>query len=105
MEMSPKNDYHRFILFCVDNFGQFNKGEAMTTYYVGEDAVVLGFDEIDKLSIGERILACLAENDLPLWAEAEAEIFAFQGEKLLIARPRGPRLIRIKSQTPRLRRV
>lgn len=79
----------------------------MVTYHVSRGCVIL------LLAPGQRpegealrrtVQALLLAAGFPAWADMEAELFCLEGRRLLIARPRSPRLRRLAGPFPRLRR-
>lgn len=76
----------------------------MITYHVDSEAVALGLseNEIDKAAL--LVKRCLHEHGLNPWERVESEIFRFNDENLLIARPVPPRLCRTKDGVLRLKR-
>ena len=75
----------------------------MVTYCISSDCVALLLPPDVSVSVRSVVSFCLRVRGLSPWPDMEAELFCCPKGRLLIARPRPPRLTR-QAACPRLSR-
>ncbi|MGI5976438.1 MAG: hypothetical protein ACOX68_01910 [Candidatus Limivicinus sp.] len=77
----------------------------MITFAVTNETVALLLEENELSDVRAAVESRLSMSGFSPWKDMEAELFTYNGRRLLIARPCRPRLCRLGTKSPRLRRI